>query len=71
MKNKFKVFGQRFCTYCGSDAMYYIEDGEQPRGFCCECDNVDWCDNETVEDVKKRYGDRLHEADIDFLTIMD
>ena len=67
---KFRVFGQRFCTYCGTNKMYYIHFNGSPLGLC-DCGNVDWCDGETEADVKKRYGARLQSADISFLEMDD
>lgn len=49
---KFRTFGQRFCTYCGTNQMYYIDFDGSPLGVC-NCGNVDWCDNETETEVKK------------------
>ena len=51
---KHEIFGKRLCTYCGTKNMYYFVDGNKPVGMCLTCDNTDWCDFETVEDVKKR-----------------
>lgn len=60
MNGGYEVFGKRFCTYCGGNNMYYfIDEDKKPIGICIKCDNVDYCDGETVEDVKKRYGARL------------
>lgn len=71
MKKRFKVFGQRFCTYCGKDEMYYIDYNGRPLGLC-DCGNVDYCDHDKTEaDVKKRYGTRLKPADIDVLILED
>lgn len=69
MKVDCKVFGKRFCTYCGKEEMYYItDDGGRPYGVC-SCGNEDYCDGETVEQVKKRFGAKLKPADIDTLTL--
>ena len=68
MKKRYKVFGQRFCTYCGKDEMYYIDYNGKPLGLC-DCGNTDWCSGETEADVKKRYGTRLKPADIDILIL--
>lgn len=67
---KFRVFGQRLCTHCGTTRMYYIDFNGRPLGLC-DCDNIDWCDGETEADVKKRYGTRLKPADISFLEMDD
>lgn len=67
---RFKTFGQRFCTYCGTTRMYYINFNGNPLGLC-DCGNVDWCDGETEAEVKKRYGKRLQPADIEFLEMDD
>jgi hypothetical protein len=51
--------------------MYYIHfERNRPLGLC-DCGNVDWCDGETAEDVKKRYGVHLHPADIIALEMDD
>lgn len=67
---KFRVFGQRFCTYCGTNQMYYINFNGSPLGLC-NCGNIDWCDNKTETEVKKQYGARLKPADISFLVMDD
>lgn len=67
---KFRTFGQRFCTYCGTTRMYYIDFNGRPLGLC-DCGNVDWCDGETEEEVKQHYGQRLKPADIEFLEMDD
>ena len=54
-----KRFGKRFCTFCGGYVIYY-NDNNYIYGEC-ECGNVDYCDNETEEDVKKRFGSRFIE----------
>lgn len=55
---KYPVFGVRFCTYCGEMMDYIINENNHPFGFCL-CGNTDYCDNETVEDTKKRFGEKL------------
>lgn len=67
---RFKTFGQRFCTYCGTNQMYYIHFKGRPLGTC-ECGNMDWCEGETEAEVKKRYGKRLFPANIEFLEVND
>lgn len=67
---KFRVFGQRFCTYCGTNQMYYIDFNGIPLGIC-NCGNTDWCDGKTETEVKKQYGARLKPADIPFLEMDD
>lgn len=68
MARKCKVFGQRFCTYCGNNKMYYFEREEgKPIGMCMTCDNDDYCDRETVEQVKARFGSGLKTPDIDYV----
>lgn len=70
MAVKYKTFGQRFCTHCGQTKMYYFIDhinGGIPAGVCTTCDNIDYCDNETVEDVKKRFGEALKPADVEYV----
>ena len=67
---RFKTFGQRFCTYCGTTHMYYINLNGRPLGLC-DCGNVDWCDGETEADVKKRYSTHLKPADVNFLEMDD
>lgn len=62
----YPVFGERFCTYCGRNMLYIIDNG-QPVGVC-DCGNVDYCDNETVEDVKKRFGDAMKPSKYKYLT---
>ena len=45
--------------------MYYYtwedEEGTKVLGECLTpgCDNIDYCYDETEEDIKKRYGNRL------------
>jgi hypothetical protein len=63
---KFRVFGERSCTYCGH-TMLFIDYNSQPMGLCLRCDNTDYCDNETEEDVKKRYGERLRQSKYKFM----
>ena len=62
----YPVFGERFCTYCGRNMLYIIDHG-RPVGVC-DCGNVDYCDNETVEDVKKRFGDVMKPSKYKYLT---
>lgn len=64
-----KVFGQRFCTYCGRNKMYYFIDGDGHPFGSCSCGNEDYCDHETVEQVKQRFGAKLKPADIDTLEL--
>jgi hypothetical protein len=65
---KVKPFGQRFCTYCGTNEMYYFIDEEEPIGVCLKCNNIDYCDNETVEQVKERFGEHMKTPDLDTIT---
>ena len=65
---KARVFGVRFCTYCGKKDMFYYMDGDQPIG-ACSCGNTDWCDNETEADVKKRFGPYLEKTPIKFINL--
>lgn len=67
---KFKTFGQRFCSYCGTNKMYYINFNGAPLGLR-DCGNVDWCDGKTEAEVKQQYGQHLKPADIDFLEMDD
>jgi hypothetical protein len=55
---RYPVFGERFCTYCAGTVIYFTMENNEPMGVC-SCGNTDYCDNETVADVKKRYGDRM------------
>lgn len=71
MRMRVKVFGQRFCTFCGTNEMYYFHMNGKPIGACLRCDNTDWCDNETEADVKKRYGADLKPADIEYIDLVD
>ena len=66
---KHEIFGKRLCTYCGTKNMYYFVDGSQPIGMCLTCNNTDWCDFETVEDVKKRLRNSLEPSDKKFIKI--
>lgn len=70
-KVKTKVFGQRFCTYCGRNAMYYCESEDNSVMGVCDCGNIDYCDRETKEDVLKRFGDDMKEPDIDVMYFDD
>ena len=63
------VFGQRFCTRCGQDKMYYYMDGDGYPYGSCSCGNIDYCNGETVERVKKRLGEELKPVDIDALKL--
>ena len=65
---KVYTFGKRLCTYCGTEKVhYYVIDGH-PEGMCLECGRMSYCSrNETVEDVKKRFGEKLKPADYDYL----
>lgn len=65
---RYKVFGERFCTYCGGSVVYFIDEDGQPAGVC-KCGNVDYCDNETVEDVKKRFGSSMHPPKCDTIVM--
>lgn len=58
---KTKIFGTRFCTYCGGEVKYFLYEGK-PIGTC-SCGNTDYCDNETKEDVIKRFGSRFKPCD--------
>lgn len=62
---KTKVFGMRFCTYCGKTQMYYCEFENGTVTGVCDCGNIDYCTGETKEDVIKRFGTRLTTPDID------
>lgn len=64
-----KVFGQRFCTYCGTYEMYYFEQDNHPYGICLRCGNTDYCGNETKADVLKRFGNHMKKPDIDELVL--
>ena len=67
---KYKTFGQRFCTHCGTYEMYYFEDEDgEPGGMCLRCGNIDWCDNQTIEDVKQHYGEKLLSPKKKFIVI--
>lgn len=71
MAKRYPVFGRRFCTYCGRTKMYYIRfEDNKPLGLC-DCGNIDWCDNETEADVRKRYGADLKLPDIASLLLDD
>lgn len=63
----YPVFGERFCTYCGGKMFYFTDENNCPVGVC-DCGNTDYCDNETVEDVKKRFGDCLKPSKYKFVT---
>lgn len=63
---KYPIFGERVCTYCGNTMFYITEDDGSPIGVC-DCGNIDYCDNETMEDVQKRFGTRLTPSKLDFL----
>ena len=63
---KYPVFGERFCTYCGG-TMYYITDTHNNPIGLCSCGNTDYCDNKTVADVKKQYGDRMKPSKYKFI----
>lgn len=65
---KYPVFGERFCTYCGG-TMYYFTDEDNNPGGICDCGNVDYCDNKTVEKVKKQYGSRLQPSKRKFVIV--
>lgn len=73
---KARVFGKRFCTYCGQTNMQYysfIENGEtHVMGECFTkgCNNVDWCDGKTEEDVKRQYGKHLVPSEIKFINLI-
>jgi hypothetical protein len=62
---KYPVFGERFCTFCGGSVIYVVDNG-QPIGVC-DCGRIDYCDNETVEDVKKRFGDKMKPSKYDYI----
>ena len=68
---KAKVFGQRFCTRCGTTQMYYYTIEGQPEGSCQRCGNIDYCDDETEQQVKQRFGNLLRKADIDTLIFQE
>ena len=63
---KYPVFGERFCTYCGGTMHYFTDENNHPGGIC-SCGNTDYCDNKTVEDVKKWYGDALKPSKCKFV----
>lgn len=62
---KAKVFGQRFCTYCGKTSMYYCEFEDKTLIGVCDCGNTDYCTRETKEKILERFGSRMKTPDID------
>ena len=66
-----KVFGMRFCTYCGKTKMYYCEFKDGTVLGTCECGNTDYCTRETKEDIIKRFGDNMKTPDIDIMCFED
>lgn len=73
---KARVFGKRFCTYCGKTNMYYYTWEEEGKtrvfGECFTrgCENVDYCDNQTEEDIKKWFGDKLKPSSVQFVNLI-
>ena len=66
-----KVFGMRFCTYCGKTEVYYCEFKDGTVMGVCDCGNTDYCTRETKDDVIKRFGDRMKTPDIDVMCFED
>lgn len=65
---KYSIFGERFCTYCGGTMYFFTDEDGNPNGVC-PCGNVDFCNNETVEDVKNRYKDVLQPSKRKFINL--
>lgn len=68
-----RVFGQRFCTFCGKNTMLYYtweEDGKTRVIGDCECGNIDYCDGETEADVKRRFGAHLKPSKYKYLELI-
>ena len=66
-----KVFGMRFCTFCGKTKMYYCEFKDGTTLGVCDCGNIDYCTRYTKEDVIKHFGERLKAPDIDVMCFDD
>ena len=68
---KAKVFGMRFCTFCGKTNMYYCEFKDGTILGVCDCGNVDYCTRYTKEDVIKHFGNEMKTPDIDVMCFED